>query len=175
MSAAIANDYDVEIDRYVRMNFENFTDLIDAVGGISINVERAVEDYAYPTADGGTIALRFDPGWQHMDGERALQYARTRHGDDDYRRADRQQQVMTALSLKLLNPLNWPAVANTLSRSVDTDLTLWDMAKLAPTVVLNAGQFERRVIGREDLSATSGGLTIPNYEALAPWIRERFD
>ncbi len=175
LASAVENSFGIGIDRYVRMNFQGFVELIDAVGGVTIEVDRTIVDDAYPTADGGTISIRFDPGTQHMDGERALMYARTRHADDDYRRAERQQQVISALSLKLLNPVYYPAVITVVSRSVETDLTLVDMLSQAPTVILNAGRFERQVIDRDTITAAADGSAIPDYAALLPWISERFD
>ena len=175
LAQGIANSFGIQPDRYVRLNFQAFTDLIDAVGGVDINVERTIVDYQYPTADYGTIELRFEPGMQHMDGERALQYARTRHGDDDYQRAARQQQVLTALSLKLLIPLNWPRVAAVISSSIDTNLTPIDFITQAPTILLNAGRFERLVIDRDTITASSAGNAVPDYAKLSPWLDERFD
>jgi LCP family protein required for cell wall assembly len=175
LTEAIEQSFGVRPDRYVRLDFQAFIDLVDAVGGVDINVERTVVDYAYPTADGGTISIRFDPGEQHMDGERALQYARTRHGDDDYQRAARQQQVVSALSLRLLNPLTWPRVLAILNRSLDTNLTLWDLARQAPTVLLNAGRFEHKVIDRDLITASADGRAIPDYAELSPWLYERFE
>lgn len=175
LASSIENSFGISPDRYVRLNFQGFIDLVDAVGGITIDVERTIVDYAYPTPDGGTISIRFDPGVQHMDGERALMYARTRHADDDYRHAERQQQVLSALSLKLLNPVSWPAVFSVLNRSVDTDLSIIDMAIYAPTVILNAGRFERFVIDRDYISAAPNGSPIPDYAKISPWIAERFD
>lgn len=172
---AVAQNFGIGVDRYARMNFQGFIDLIDAVGGVSINVERSIADYAYPTIDGGTIEVRFEPGWQQMDGERALQYARTRHADDDYQRAARQQQVISAVSLKLLNPLTWGGAAQVFTTSVDTDMNLWDMVTLAPTLILNAGNFDQLVIDRDYLTASAEGYTIPDYIKLDAWIADRFD
>ncbi len=174
LSAAISKSFGIQTERYVRMNFQGFVDIINAVGGVTITVDKTLVDYQYPTANYGTISVRFDPGTQHMDGERALIYARTRHADDDYQRANRQQQVIAALSVKLLNPLTWPAVVAALNRSVDTNLTVLDMAKIAPAVLLNAGRFDRKVIDRSLITATAQGVAIPNYKLLAPWIDERF-
>jgi LCP family protein required for cell wall assembly len=175
LAQGIQNSFGIQPDRYVRMNFQGFTELIDAVGGVTIDVDRTIIDNAYPTEDDGTTSIRFDPGVQTMDGERALIYARTRHSDDDYQRAARQQQVLSALSLKLFNPLTWPAVLDTMSRNVDTDLSAWDMVSYAPTVILNAGRFERQVIDRDYIITTADGSAVPNYAALDSWIRERFD
>lgn len=174
LSSGIAQDYGIQIDRYVRLNFEGFVELVDAVGGISVEVERTIVDDAYPLPDGTTTSVRFDPGVQYLDGERALMYARTRHGDDDYTRADRQQQVIMALSKRLINPLYWPGAIAALTRSVDSNLTLVDMLSSAPTILLNAGRFESLVINREWISSRDG-VAVPNFSALQPWIEERFD
>lgn len=171
---SIAANFGVNVDRYALLNFDGFVELIDAVGGVTIDVERAIADDFYPTEDGGTIQVRFDPGVQHMDGARALIYARTRHSDDDYARAGRQQQVIEAVALRLRNPANWPAAVAFFNRSVTTDLNLLDMIALAPPIILNAGRFERLVIDRSYITGRDG-VAVPNYAALAPWLDERFD
>lgn len=171
---SIAANFGVNVDRYALLNFEGFVELIDAVGGVMIDVERAITDDFYPTEDGGTIRVRFDPGLQHMDGERALIYARTRHADDDYARAGRQQQVIEAVALRLRNPANWPAAVAFLNRSVKTDLNLLDLVAIAPSIVLNAGRFERLVIDRSYITSRNG-VAVPNYAALSPWIDEHYD
>ncbi|MFQ3565620.1 MAG: LCP family protein [Aggregatilineales bacterium] len=174
VAQAIERGFGFSPDRYVRLNFETFVELIDAVGGITVNIERPIVDPLYPTPDGGTTVLRFEAGLQILDGERALAYARTRNADDDYARAGRQQQVLLALSRRLLNPATWPAALSVFSRSLDTDLTLLDAAAL-PTIALNAGRFERLVIDRSLITANARGQAVPNYAALADWVNERFD
>jgi LCP family protein required for cell wall assembly len=174
LSSAIADDFGIQMDRYVRLNFDAFVQLVDAVGGVTIDVPRTLIDYEYPTPDGGTIVVQFDPGVQAMDGERALAYARTRHADDDYARAARQQQVILALSSRLINPIHWPAAINILTRSVDTNMTLGDFLSIAPTVLVNAGRFDQLVIDRS-LIASRDGAAVPNFAVLQPWIEDRFD
>ena len=175
LSQSIALSFGVQPDRYVRLNFEAFVDLIDAVGGVTIEVDRAVIDYAYPTADYGTITVQFDVGREHMNGERALQYARTRHSDDDYFRAGRQQQVFRRLQPKIAQSL---ALACRYQRSgmrhIDTDLSPFDMIAMAPVVLANAGGFDQMVIDRDYIRPVRGGAS-PDYEKLAPWIDERFE
>ena len=175
LASSLSQDFGVQIDRYLRLDFAAFVTLIDVVGGVTIDVERVIIDDAYPTSDGGTQRIRFESGVQHMDGARALIYARTRHADDDYHRAERQQQILSALAIELRNPVNWPAVLGVLSHGVDTDLTLWDMLMLAPPVALNAGRFDRLVIDREYIIGTADGKSLPNYDRILPWLRERFD
>ena len=174
LASAISNDFGIGVDRYARLNFDAFVQLVDAVGGISIDVPRAIVDYEYPTPDGGTMVVQFDPGAQAMDGARALMYARTRHADDDYARAARQQQVILALSSRLINPVYWPAAINILTRSVDTNMMLGDFLSLAPTLLVNAGRFDQLVVDRS-LIASRDGVAVPNFAALQPWIEDRFD
>jgi len=93
----IAYNFGIEIDEYVLIDFQGFEQVIDAVGGIDIDVPEAIHDEEYPTEDYGTEVLDIAAGYQHMDGELALKYARTRHGDSDDQRRERQQLVMYAL------------------------------------------------------------------------------
>jgi LCP family protein required for cell wall assembly len=172
---SLAQDFGVNIDRYVRLNFQGFVELVDAVGGLTIDVERAIVDDFYPTEDGGVQTIRFDSGLQYMNGERALQYARTRYADDDYHRAARQQQVLSALLGNLANPVRWPAVINVLNRHLDTNLTLWDMLRLAPPIVLNGGRFDQLVLNRDYLMGTADGVAVPDYSLILPWLESRFD
>ncbi|GAB4508477.1 MAG: hypothetical protein OHK0046_01040 [Anaerolineae bacterium] len=174
LKQSIALSFGVQVEHYVRLNFQAFEDLIDAVGGVTINVERAIVDDFYPTDDYNTQQVRFEVGEQHMDGATALIYARTRHSDDDYFRAERQQQVVEAFTRKLINPLTWPAVLSVLTRAVDTDLSPFDMLRIAPAVLAGAGQMERLVIDREYIRPIERGAA-PDYEKLNPWIEAHFD
>lgn len=79
------------------INFEGFARMIDAVGGIEVDVPFEIVDEAYPTDDFGYTTLRIPAGRQRMDGATALKYVRTRHADSDFGRAQRQQQVLQAL------------------------------------------------------------------------------
>jgi len=87
----------ITIDRFVLIDLTGFKALIDQIGGVTIDVPAALDDPAYPSDDFKTIAVHFDAGLQHMDGERALIYARTRHADSDFGRNRRQQQVLMAI------------------------------------------------------------------------------
>lgn len=176
LSAGIAESFGIQPDRYARVNFDAFVQLVDAVGGITVNVPRRIVDYQYPTPDGGTMSIAFERGRQRMDGETALIYARTRHADDDYGRAARQQQVIAALLRKLANPFNWGAATVTISRNVDTNMNLLEMALYAPPVVASGvtGTLDRLVIDRDYIVPGAGGA-IPDYDKLQPWLEPRFD
>jgi LCP family protein required for cell wall assembly len=96
-----------EIQYYAMVNFDGFTQIVDAVGGVDINVENSFTDYSYPL---GTKyqTISFKAGIQTMDGETALKYARSRHSNDngegsDFMRARRQQKVIMAVKDKILS------------------------------------------------------------------------
>ncbi|MFN8378649.1 MAG: LCP family protein [Anaerolineae bacterium] len=173
-AAALEAPLDVSLDRYVRLRFDDLAALIDAAGGVTIDVERTIRDEAFPVTATETKIVQFDPGLQWMDGARALEYARTRHADDDYARAGRQQQVMQAFASQLLNPLTWPAVAGVLGQ-IDTNLALGDVLGLVPVILLNAGRFEQRTIDRSLMVQGNDGNSVVDWDSLRVWVDPRFD
>lgn len=129
----------------VVVDFSGFQKLIDQVGGIDVTVPTAFTDTQYPkpgmeqaTCPGDPTnacvyeTVHFDAGLQHMDGARALVYARSRHaeGDEgsDFARSRRQQLIMVALKNKLVHPLQWFTIARakSLPKVID-DATDMDM------------------------------------------------
>lgn len=89
--------FGIPIDGYVLVDFSGFSDVVDAMGGITVDVPYAIEDDEYPTEDYGTTSIHFDPGVQEMDGDQALIYVRTRHADSDDARRQRQLDVIRAI------------------------------------------------------------------------------
>ena len=182
VAQTIEYNFGVPVHRTMRLDFQAFVAIVDAAGGVTINVERPIIDYEYPTADYGTTVVEFQPGVQHMDGERALQYARIRHGSSDFERARRQQQVMVALIRQLLMPENWrrwPDVYRAFVQHVETDLTLLDVAAIAPTVLwVGPEGIDRRVIDREmaiGVTTASGASVLePQWERINPLLDEMF-
>lgn len=173
LRTAVAENFGITVHRSVRLNFQGFVRLVDALGGVEVDVPRLLVDNAFPTADYGTMTVRFDAGRQHLNGERALIYARLRNVDDDYGRAQRQQQLVQAIGSKLLNPFTWTAMASALFSSLETDLTLGDALSLLPTLLLNAGRYEQQVIDRSLIRAGERGAE-PNYAALQPYLEAFF-
>ncbi|MBO9325220.1 MAG: LCP family protein [Roseiflexus sp.] len=86
----------IPIDYTVIVDFTGFIGAIDAIGGVTINVPVELYDPNYPTMDYRYTVAHFRPGVQHMDGARALMYARIRHMDSDWERMKRQQTVIIA-------------------------------------------------------------------------------
>src|SRR6185503_449362 len=122
------------VERHLVIGLQGVRDVVDAAGGIEIDVERPIHDDTYPTDDYGTVVVDIPAGRQHMDGETALRYARTRHQDNDFGRMARQQRVMVALRNQLLKPINWwrvPAVVMAVQRATQTDLNPLDLTTVA--------------------------------------------
>lgn len=119
------------IHAFVRLDFNAFETIIDDLGGIDIDVQRPFYDFLFK--DG------FQKGRQHMNGDRALRYARYRYIEgpegDNYARELRQQQVITAVREKLQNRsagdvLRLVQTVRTLSKYTDTNLTTAQMVWL---------------------------------------------
>ncbi len=178
----VAQNLGVPVEYYVRVDFDGFRAIVDAVGGIDVMVEQPVVDDAYPTDDYGTMRIEIPAGPQHMDGETALRYARSRHGASDFDRTERQQQVITALARRLFEPAvwpRWPAVYRVVADHVDTNLTIEDMLLLAPTFYrVGIDGIEHRAITRdmtEPWTTPSGGaVLLPRWEMIHPLIQELF-
>ena len=90
------------LDGAIVVNLNGFVDLIDAIGGLWIDIPYPVSDPHYALPDGsGYIELNFHTGCQKLSGEKALEYARTRHQDSDWQRMRRQQRVISAIGRQL--------------------------------------------------------------------------
>ncbi len=132
----------IPIHYYALVNLDGFTDIIDAIGGVDIYVPTRIVDDEYPTLDGGFTRLVIEPGMQHMDGEQALSYARTRHQDTDYARMGRQRCVIEA-AMEQMTPTDlitsFPTIADVIKRTVTTDIPLDllpDLVALYPEIDL---------------------------------------
>jgi LCP family protein required for cell wall assembly len=127
----VSDVFQQPVHAFIRVDFAAFEKVIDDIGGVDINVQRGFYDFLFHD--------RFEAGPQHMDGKRALRYARYRYIDgpegDNYARELRQQQVIDAIQEKLRSRgagdiLALVKTAKTLSRYTDTNLTTAQMVWL---------------------------------------------
>ncbi len=156
--AVVSNVLGIPIDYFVGIDFAGFQKVVDDLGGVDINVTNAFDDYQYPSgdqnADGPPCVaqmntptscqfwhVHFSAGLQHMDGQTALEYARSRHAigveGTDFARSQRQQKLLVAIKDKALqiNALpNMFSIMNSLQDSLITDMTIADMKDLAGTL-----------------------------------------
>ncbi len=95
----------IKLDHYVVIDFQGFKNVIDALGGVDVDVPTYLRDDLYSDTElpGDYLPEEFEPGIQHMDGTRALAYARIRRGSSDLDRIQRQQRVIFAVIDKALN------------------------------------------------------------------------
>lgn len=130
----VAADFGIPLQYYARVDFRGFEQMVNAVGGVVIDVDWPVKDDEYPTADYGYMRIYFGPGPQLMDGAAALEYARSRHGMNDFARAGRQQKVILAVRNRVLQ-LNMlsraPELVGIAQQSVSTNLSPVEMLSLA--------------------------------------------
>jgi len=103
VQGAIGELTGLQLDGMVVVKLQGFVHLVDAIGGLDIDVPEGVYDANYPLEDGrGKIVLHIRPGRQHFDGRTALAYARSRHQDSDHGRMKRQQITLVALGRQLM-------------------------------------------------------------------------
>ncbi len=108
----------VDIDYVITLNYRGFVEIVDALGGVDMTVERAMH---YDDRRGDTH-IHIEAGDHHFDGEQALDYARFRHdASGDFGRIERQQGLMRALFEQAVKPANWTrlkSVADTMIANV---------------------------------------------------------
>jgi len=126
--------FGVRIDGYVLVDFSGFEKIVDALGGIEVEVPYEIVDNDYPTEDYGTEVIRFDQGFEHMDGDRSLKYVRTRHADSDDARRERQIDVIVSI---LERGKSFSSITNadelivTAGEAIQTSFTLEEQLTLA--------------------------------------------
>lgn len=143
----------IPIHYCVAIDFNGFVSIVNAVGGVDINVENTFTDYSYPKnecndATGlgcSLMTVHFDTGIQHMDGARALIYSRSRHSIDnnegsDFARSRRQQLLMLAIKEKMLslevlaNPLRITSLLNSVGSHLKTNLQVSEIKSLSDEI-----------------------------------------
>jgi anionic cell wall polymer biosynthesis LytR-Cps2A-Psr (LCP) family protein len=149
---------------------------------VDVLVEREIIDRNYFNEQGERVGFRIQPGWHHLDGSLALAYARSRksEGENDFTRAARQQQILTAVREKLTAGnlvLALPALLDAVKNTISTDVPESKFSALAAAIQqADLDKLERVVLQPPDhmtadpLSA-AGYILIPDIEA----IRETVD
>ncbi len=139
-ATAVKDTFNLEIPYYIRVDFQAFADIIDAVDGVVVNVDRSFTDPMYPADNNGYKTVSFARGAQTLDGRAALEYARSRHGSgeesSDFARSQRQQKILLALKEKifsastLANPVRLKTIMDSLQSHITTNLNFADLLAL---------------------------------------------
>ncbi|MFA6552847.1 MAG: LCP family protein [Patescibacteria group bacterium] len=129
------------INYYARIDFEGFRKAIDDLGGIDVYIDNTFTDSNYPDYSHGYQTVKFTKGWEHMNGERALQFARSRHGccgeGSDFARSKRQQKILLAMKNKFFsinsvaNPSSIISVLTDIGTHNQTNIEVWEMVQFA--------------------------------------------
>ena len=130
----IEDCFNVQVDHYVRVNFNSFVQIVDAVGGVDIDItdqEAKALNWEVPS-NSMLIVNHVDPGLNHFDGYTALQYARLRKIDNDWKRVERQRTVIQAVLNQVQNAsvVELDNLLNTVLPLIQTNFTKSEIAAL---------------------------------------------
>ncbi|MBY0083553.1 LCP family protein [Brevibacillus sp. M2.1A] len=167
------------VDRYVITDFEGFKALIDAVGGVEIDVEKNM--YYHDPTDKGVYDINLKKGLQKLDGDKALQYVRFRHdATSDYTRTERQRKLMTAVVDQMKNGttlMQLPTILKEVTPYVQTNISSVDMLKLSALGLklntLEPGNYQLPPMGMFRESHRAGSVLVPDVDQVQSFIQEK--
>jgi LCP family protein required for cell wall assembly len=184
LKAVLGELYGLDIKYFVEVNFDGFRQVVDGLGGVTINVQVPIVDDRYPAAGGRLKRVYIPAGIQHMSGEQALVFARSRHTTTDFDRGQRQQRVLLSLRQqvdieRILPRLD--ALAAAVAGSVRTDIPrdlvpqLLGLADAVDVRTLRSVVFMPPFYGDEILSGDPRGyVIIPAVERIRAAVAEAF-
>jgi polyisoprenyl-teichoic acid--peptidoglycan teichoic acid transferase len=172
----VQNITGIDIHYYVKLDFSGFVKIINALGGIRVDVKEEFTDNQYPDNNYGYEPVHFDSGWQNLDGDSALKYVRSRHASNnegtDFARAKRQQDIIQALQARtlalstLLNPNKILTLADIIGKHLETDMEIWESFKVLDLVKQANSENITQIV----LSTGENGLLIPDTSEEGAYI-----
>jgi LCP family protein required for cell wall assembly len=177
---AIQNITGLEIDYFVLIDLTGFADVVDAFGGVSLNVVVPVDGPLYDVETGGYEMVRIPAGHQRLDGGHALAYARSRYGSSDYVRMGRQRCILDSMAaqadlLSLFPKID--ALTEVIEANLATDLPvdlIPELIRLTPRI--SAGSI--RMMGFDaswGSGSTIDGKAIPDLGRIREAVRLTID
>jgi polyisoprenyl-teichoic acid--peptidoglycan teichoic acid transferase len=163
----VRTNFGVDVHAYVRLEFTGFVRFVDALGGVTLDLDRPMGGY--------------EPGRHHLDGTQALAFARDRSGDDFFRMENGQVMIRSLLRT-MASPVSWlrfPLAVPALLTAVKSDLFILEWPRLA-LAVLRAGPagIDGRVLGRDMVQGftTNAGAQVlaPDWSRINPVLLEMF-
>jgi LCP family protein required for cell wall assembly len=181
-------NFGIEIDRYMLVDFGQFEQVIDTLGGLDVPVMCSYTDYRLkspelnPNDEDNWGLYTVPSGVVQMDGELALWYARSRLKSNDFDRNRRQQEIIRAIfsqALRLEMVRQVPALYGQLSSTVQTDLTLADALRLAPqAAALDSAQLRSYYLESNVLTRWTNPygqvMHVPNLPSVYAIVAEAF-
>jgi LCP family protein required for cell wall assembly len=184
LQATVEANFGIPIDGYLMIDFQVFEKIVDTLGGIEVDVPQALHDTRYPDPRPGDPyafkTVHFEAGLQHMDGQRALEYARSRMSTSDFDRARRQQLILLAIREKALSPTaipRWPSLAAAVMEGVKTDLSPGALlASALIAVQIDPANLKQAVLEPPLVygyrRADGAAVQLPNWDLINPVVRE---
>jgi polyisoprenyl-teichoic acid--peptidoglycan teichoic acid transferase len=124
---AVSGLLDVNIDHYVVMNISGLVDLVNELGGVTVEIPKKMKYMDWS----GKLKIDLDPGWHTLTGNQAMGFVRFRHDDlGDIGRVQRQQLFLQAVARKMMDPRSWmhvPALIEIGKKSIQTDMSEMEM------------------------------------------------
>jgi LCP family protein required for cell wall assembly len=185
LKAIIGELYGLDVRYFVEVDFAGFRKVIDAVGGVTVNVQTPVVDNHFPAPDGQKRRLYIGTGLQHMTGSQALQFARVRKvaGESDFTRAARQQRILLSLREQTdpyaLIP-KIPELVSALKTAVKTDIPvdqldeLLGLAAAVDTANIRSYVFSPPLYGSETAPGASVYKMFPNVSRIRAAVKNAF-
>jgi LCP family protein required for cell wall assembly len=167
----------IPIHYYALVTLQGFIGVVDALGGVDINVPFTIVDETYPDEDGVSIDnIRIEAGQQHLDGHLALAYVRARRHADDYARMGRQRCLLNAI-LAEADPvklaLGYPQLASVLEQNLETDIPLGripDLIDLIPKID-QENMISIRFIPPDYILESTATGNIPNVDLIKQTVQ----
>ena len=182
LKAMIGELYGLDIKYFVEVNFNGFKKVVNAVGGVTINVQVPVVDDSFPGSTGRSQRLYIPSGIQHMDGEQALRYARSRNSSTDFDRGARQQRVLLSLreqaDPQILLP-RLPELIAALKSAVRTDIPLDQLDELLGLASkVDTANIRSYVFGppysQDTCNDVRGCVVLPNIPRIRDAVKHAF-
>jgi LCP family protein required for cell wall assembly len=133
LKAVLGELYDLDIKYFVEVDFDGFRKIVNAMDGVTVNVQIPIVDDGYPAGKGRSRRLYIPSGIQHMTGAEALRYARSRNTSSDFDRAARQQRLLLSMR-EQADPQSLiprlPELVDALKSSIRTDIPIDQLDEL---------------------------------------------
>jgi polyisoprenyl-teichoic acid--peptidoglycan teichoic acid transferase len=164
----VRENFGVNVDHYIRIKFDSFREVIDAMGGVDIELTEPMA--GYPS------------GEYHLTGKKALAFARNRAGTDDFYRMRQGQFILKAALKQLGKPASWPrlpAVALAFAQAFDSNVPFWLWPRLGLAILrLGPGGIDASTITREMVTPTitdqGAAILLPDWAKINPLLLQLF-
>ncbi len=183
LKSIIGELYGLKIRYFVEVDFTGFKNVVDSIGGVTVNVQVPVVDDNYPASDGKDRRLYIPSGLQHMSGAEALRYARSRHTTSDFDRAARQQRLLLSMR-EQADPQDLiprlPELVNALKKAVKTDIPidqldeLLGLASAVDTTNISSYVFQPPFYGSETPRGAAVYKMFPNVSRIKSAVKNAF-